>query len=529
MKKNHATAARTDPETEISIDEALPVGAEASGPSLAGPSSADDEGDMFGVGDGGDEAEGESDELVGPSELSPELESGLEAGVLVEDDVGGFALAPPPEDGEALGVAVEFFLALVGAEAVGGEVGAEAVDFCGDAAGDFGDDAAAGDFGDGAAVAFGVDAGVDFGDAAAAGEGDVELLSPLALGAPAGFGGSAAKTAVMAKAATARGRSLRVIILIGEEENSVIVFLFFAFFSFSRRLLFSDSSRVRVHSRPGQFCRMSQSTVDVPPKGGFSFDLCKRNDMLIQKGLKAPSFLKTGTTIVGLIFKDGVILGADTRATEGPIVADKNCEKIHYMAPNIYCCGAGTAADTEAVTDMVSSQLRLHRYQTGRDSRVITALTLLKKHLFSYQGHVSAALVLGGVDITGPHLHTIYPHGSTDTLPFATMGSGSLAAMSVFEAKYKEGLTRDEGIKLVAEAICSGIFNDLGSGSNVDICVITKGNKEYLRNYMEPNPRTYVSSKGYSFTKKTEVLRTKITPLMERVEITEVTGEAMEE
>lgn len=48
--------------------------------------------------------------------------------------------------------------------------------------------------------------------------------------------------------------------------------------------------------------------------------------------------------------QDGVILGADTRATEGPIVCDKNCEKIHYMAPNIYCCGAGTAADTEAVT-----------------------------------------------------------------------------------------------------------------------------------------------------------------------------------
>ncbi|CAN6876173.1 unnamed protein product [Brassica oleracea] len=541
MKKNHATAARTDPETEISIDEALPVGAEASGPSLAGPSSPDDEGDMSGVGDGGDEAEGESDELVGPSELSPELESGLEAGVLLDDDVGGFAVAPPPEDGEALGVAGEFFLALVGAEALGGEVGAEAVDFCGDAAvdfgdaaaagdfggdaaaGDFGDAAAAGDFGDGAAVAFGVDAGVDFGDAAAAGEGDVELLSPLALGAPAGFGGSAAKTAVMAKAATARDMSLRVIIecvkdikakkksYFGEMKEEL-------FLSFSRLLLF----RFEQSS-------MSQSTVDVPPKGGFSFDLCKRNDMLIQKGLKAPSFLKTGTTIVGLIFKDGVILGADTRATEGPIVADKNCEKIHYMAPNIYCCGAGTAADTEAVTDMVSSQLRLHRYQTGRDSRVITALTLLKKHLFSYQGHVSAALVLGGVDITGPHLHTIYPHGSTDTLPFATMGSGSLAAMSVFEAKYKEGLTRDEGIKLVAEAICSGIFNDLGSGSNVDICVITKGNKEYLRNYMEPNPRTYVSSKGYSFTKKTEVLRTKITPLMERVEITEVTGEAMEE
>ncbi len=48
--------------------------------------------------------------------------------------------------------------------------------------------------------------------------------------------------------------------------------------------------------------------------------------------------------------QDGIVLGADTRSTSGSTVADKNCEKIHYIAPNIYCCGAGTAADTEAVT-----------------------------------------------------------------------------------------------------------------------------------------------------------------------------------
>ncbi|KAL0919712.1 hypothetical protein M5K25_011827 [Dendrobium thyrsiflorum] len=273
---------------------------------------------------------------------------------------------------------------------------------------------------------------------------------------------------------------------------------------------------------------MAKALADVPPKGGFSFDLCRRNDMLVKKGIQLPGFRKTGTTIVGLIFEDGVILGADTRATEGPIVADKNCEKIHYMAPNIYCCGAGTAADTEAVTDMVSSQLQLHRYATGRESRVVTTLTLLKSHLFSYQGYVSAALVLGGVDVTGPHLHTVYPHGSTDTLPFATMGSGSLAAMAVFESKYKEGLSREEGIQLVSEAICSGIFNDLGSGSNVDVCVITKGKTDYLRNHQLPNPRTYVSSRGYSFAKgHTEVLSTKIIPLKAKPEVAVV--DAMEE
>ena len=65
---------------------------------------------------------------------------------------------------------------------------------------------------------------------------------------------------------------------------------------------------------------------------------------------------------------------------------------------------------------------------------------MLKRMLFKYQGHVSAALVLGGVDIEGPHLYTIYPHGSTDKLPFVTMGSGSLAAMAVFEAEYKDNM-----------------------------------------------------------------------------------------
>jgi 20S proteasome subunit beta 2 len=228
-------------------------------------------------------------------------------------------------------------------------------------------------------------------------------------------------------------------------------------------------------------------------------DLCRRNAYLNAQGVVPKMAKKTGTTITGLIYKDGVVLGADTRSTNGDTVADKNCEKIHYIAPNVYCCGAGTAADTEAVTGMVSSQMELHRLATGRDSRVVTALSLLKSHLFKYQGQVSAALVLGGYDCNGPHLFTVYPHGSTDALPYVTMGSGSLAAMAVFEQGYKEGLTLEDAKLLVARSIRAGIFNDLGSGSNVDLCVINKEGKTYLRNYECPNERTYASTKGFHF------------------------------
>lgn len=225
--------------------------------------------------------------------------------------------------------------------------------------------------------------------------------------------------------------------------------------------------------------------------GGFSFENVQRNLNLENQGLPGPKMLKTGTTLCGIVFKDGVVLAADTRATEGSIVADKRCRKIHYMAPNMMCCGAGTAADTEAVTDMVSAQLALHRLESGKQSRVLEALTLLQEHLYRHQGHVSAALVLGGVDVEGPYLATIAPHGSTDRLPYMTMGSGSIAAMAELEACYRDGLNVEEAKQLVASSIRKGIFNDPYSGTQVDVCVITKDKTELIIGYDQPNIRTH--------------------------------------
>lgn len=153
------------------------------------------------------------------------------------------------------------------------------------------------------------------------------------------------------------------------------------------------------------------------------------------------------------------------------------------------CCGAGTAADIEMITNTIASQLELHRLNTGRQVPVVAANTLLKRMLFRYQGHISAALVLGGVDKTGAYIYSIHPHGSTDKLPYATMGSGSLAAMSVFESRWKPDLEEEEGKLMVRDAIRAGIFNDLGSGSNVDLCVIRKDSFDYLRNYELSNQK----------------------------------------
>jgi 20S proteasome subunit beta 2 len=137
----------------------------------------------------------------------------------------------------------------------------------------------------------------------------------------------------------------------------------------------------------------------------------------------------------------------------------------------------------------MASNLELHSLSTGRKPRVVTVMTMLKQHLFRYQGHIGAYLVVAGCDPTGAHLFTVHAHGSTDKLPYVTMGSGSLAAMSVFETQWKPNMTREQAVSLCSNAIQAGIWNDLGSGSNVDVCVITKDKTELLRNYLTPNTR----------------------------------------
>jgi 20S proteasome subunit beta 2 len=130
-------------------------------------------------------------------------------------------------------------------------------------------------------------------------------------------------------------------------------------------------------------------------------------------------------------------------------------------------------------------------------------MTMLKQHLFRYQGHIGAYLVVAGVDPTGVGLFTVHAHGSTDKLPYVTMGSGSLAAMAVFETQWKKNCTRDEAVHVCAEAIKAGIFNDLGSGSNVDVCVIEKGKStQLLRNYIKPNERVK-KERNYKFARGT--------------------------
>ncbi|KAM3858285.1 proteasome subunit beta type-7-like [Diretmus argenteus] len=270
------------------------------------------------------------------------------------------------------------------------------------------------------------------------------------------------------------------------------------------------------------------SNILQTPASGFNFDNVARNSVLegLHEGKQTPKPLKTGTTIAGLLFKDGVVLGADTRATSGEVVADKMCTKIHYIAPNIYCCGAGTAADTEKTTDLLSSNLTIFTLNSGRNPRVIMAVNILQDMLYRYRGQIGASLILGGVDCTGNHLYTVGPYGSVDEVPYLSMGSGDLAALGILEDRFKPDLELEEAKELVRDAIHAGIMSDLGSGNNIDICVITRQGVDYIRPYQESEYRDKRKMKYKYHPGTTPVLTEKIVPL--KLDVVEETVQCMD-
>jgi 20S proteasome subunit beta 2 len=209
--------------------------------------------------------------------------------------------------------------------------------------------------------------------------------------------------------------------------------------------------------------------------------------------------MKTGTTICGVVFKDGVVMAADTRATGGSTVGDKNCEKIHYMAPNIRTCGAGTAADCDHVTKMMRRELEMHRFNTNSENRVQMVAGKLAANAFKYGGHLGTHLIVGGVDCKGPQLLEVSNDGNCYAFPYLTMGSGSLAAMGVLESQYREDINEQEAMNLCIAAIEAGVYHDLGSGSNVDVCVIKRGKVEMHRNIKSDNFKVYSKPGGYQF------------------------------
>ena len=185
-----------------------------------------------------------------------------------------------------------------------------------------------------------------------------------------------------------------------------------------------------------------------------------------------------GTTTIGVVCKDGVILASDTRVTMGYFVAHKQGKKVYKIDEHIGMTIAGSVADAQKVIDIITANAQLYKINLNRPMPIASAARMTSNLLFSARG-LQAQILVGGVDDTGPHLYNLDPFGSLTEEKMTSTGSGSPLAIGVLEDKFQEGMTIEEALPIVVRAVNAAMKRDIASGNNYNIIVIdTKGYRE---------------------------------------------------
>ena len=196
--------------------------------------------------------------------------------------------------------------------------------------------------------------------------------------------------------------------------------------------------------------------------------------------------VKTGTTTVGIVCSDGIVMAADKRTSAGYMVANKRQKKIVQISDNMAVTQAGLVSDAQLLSKLIKAEIKLKDIQTRRHTTVKEAANLLAGMLYQNIRKMSmvpgiVGFLLGGFDDKGPQLYELGVDGSVTKFDdFASDGSGSVFALGVLETLYQEGITVDEGMKLAEKAVNAALKKDMATGNGIDIVTLTKDGYKHM-------------------------------------------------
>lgn len=210
------------------------------------------------------------------------------------------------------------------------------------------------------------------------------------------------------------------------------------------------------------------------------------------------SILKTGTTILGIVCKDGIVMAADRQSTAGYSVANKNSKKVLKMNDYLVISGCGSVSDIKKVEKILPAELRLKELRSRSRPSVKQSANLLGNILYSGIRQPSMIPMQVGFLIAGFNedgsfeLYTIEPAGSVIKVEDydANFGSGTPYVIGLLERQYKKNISTEEGVELAKEALKSSTQRDIASGYGIDIFSITKdGIKKEVEQEIVPEYR----------------------------------------
>ncbi len=196
------------------------------------------------------------------------------------------------------------------------------------------------------------------------------------------------------------------------------------------------------------------------------------------------NFLHSGTTLVGIVCKDGVVMGADRQSTAGNLVVGKNVQKAVKINDYIVISATGMVADIELQKKVIRAELRLKELKSKRRPTVREAANLIGMLTYrnirqpSMVPSIVGTLVAGFNEDGTAELYTIEPAGTAMKVEDydANFGSGMPYVLGFLEREWKKDITCEEGVKMAVESLKSSTQRDTGSGFGIDVFSI-KDNK----------------------------------------------------
>ena len=204
--------------------------------------------------------------------------------------------------------------------------------------------------------------------------------------------------------------------------------------------------------------------------------MTNNNDAINQLVLK-------GTTTIGLVCKNSVVLASDTRVTMGSYVAHKHGKKIYKIDDHLAMTISGGVADAQRTVDILKINAQLYKLNMDRPIPVSSAARLIANLLFSSRyAPLIAQVLICGMDDTGPHVFSLDPFGSLTEEKCAATGSGSPIAYGILEDRFKEDMPAEEVLPVIVKAVDSAMKRDAASGDSFNVAVIDgKGYRELTK------------------------------------------------
>jgi len=210
------------------------------------------------------------------------------------------------------------------------------------------------------------------------------------------------------------------------------------------------------------------------------------------------SILKTGTTILGIVCKEGVVMAADRQITAGHHVMSKKFPKVNKINNYLVVSWTGGLADAQKLSKIIGAELRLKELRSKSRPTVKQAANLVAAITYSQIRQPSmipniVGTLIAGFDEDGiTELYTIEPAGSVFKIEEydANFGSGMPFVLGLLERQYKKDMSIKEGIELAVESLKASTQRDVGSGHGIDVFTITKdGIKKVVEQEILPEYR----------------------------------------